>query len=60
MTTKTAEKPLCPQCGASRTELEKSLNEGVTSENFWIAEKIIGNCKLCSVRFNGLLKKMGG
>lgn len=54
---------LCPQCHVNRTEIQKSLEAGLTPENldnFNIAEKIIGSCTLCSARFNGLLKKMGG
>lgn len=39
---------ICPKCGANRNELFKSLREGIESDNWQYAVKIIHNCKECA------------
>lgn len=41
----------CPKCGASYTEMEKSLREGCFSDNYWNALIILTNCRVCQLRF---------
>ena len=42
---------ICPRCGASWLELEKSLNEPMDSPNWYIALTIVRNCEICMARF---------
>lgn len=41
----------CPKCGANWKALEESLYEGVLSENWYNAMKIIEHCAVCRKRF---------
>ena len=38
---------ICPNCGANWKELEKSLNEGIASDDCYFALLLIRNCRLC-------------
>lgn len=40
---------VCPYCGADRNQLRAMLKEPKGSDNWEIAQKIIGNCKACFV-----------
>jgi len=40
-----------PKCGANWKELEASLRENITSENYQTALYIIFNCHVCRERF---------
>lgn len=51
---------LCPKCGVSWTELEDSLYEGIVSENYQIARIVLDNCKVCQMRFQKELERLGG
>jgi len=41
----------CPKCKASWVEMEKSLNEGMESDNCYLALLQIRNCDVCLIRF---------
>lgn len=50
----------CPKCGASYREMEKSLHEGVDSDNCYNALLILGNCRVCQLRFRSEIKQLKG
>jgi len=49
----TKEIELCPTCKVSWTALAEMLSEGVESDNYQYALKILGNCPECNMQFNG-------
>jgi len=48
----------CPRCQASWTEMEKSLNEGLDSDDCYLALIMIRNCDLCLIRFQDEYNKL--
>ena len=51
---------ICPDCGANWKELEKSLNEGIASDDCYLALLLIRNCKLCMARFEAEYNRLKG
>jgi len=49
----------CPKCSVSWREIDDSLHEGITSENYQIARMIIENCKVCQLRFGKEIERLG-
>ena len=41
----------CPDCKTSWLEMEKSLNEGMDSDNCYMALLMIRSCPVCKIRF---------
>jgi len=44
---------LCPSCGCNWDIIPEMLAEGVYSDNFQTAIKILGNCSECNAQFKG-------
>ena len=43
---------LCPECGCDTDLLSAVLDEGKSSDNYWIACWIIENCPVCKLMVN--------